>query len=286
MVGHLPLMGDAMLKILTTTALVLTAGLAQAQDVTRALTQVAGDVYRFQNNFHFGLVVFTEDGVVVGDPINAEAATWLEAEIAEMTDQPVTHLVYSHSHGDHASGGAVFADTAEVVAHKNAPEAIDGVTIETRVEDTDTMDVGGKTLEFTYLGEGHGTDLMVVIVRPENVAFVVDAMAPRRLPFRDFPGANFDEWLEQVKVIDTLDFDVLTPGHGEVGDRASVGEVIGYMEDLRAQVLAGLEAGKSVETLQEELTFPEYADWLGFDSWRVMNIAGVARSLKDSGVVQ
>ena len=52
---------------------------ALAQDAERAITNVAGDVWRFQNKFHFSVVVVTGDGVVVTDPINAEAAAWLEA---------------------------------------------------------------------------------------------------------------------------------------------------------------------------------------------------------------
>lgn len=274
------------MKTLTLTSLMLMAfsSVAVSQDATRALINVDGDVYRWQNNRHFGLVVFTDAGVVVADPINADASSWLEAEIAKKTDMPVTHLIYSHSHADHASGGEVFEDTAEIVAHQNAPDAIVGVGVDRRVADVDTMTVGNKTFEFTYLGAGHGTDLMAVVVRPENVAFVVDAMAPRRLPFRDMPGANTDDWTEQVRKIGTLDFEVLSPGHGNVGTYESVAEVVTYMETLRAEVLAGLQAGKSVEDLQEELTFDAYSQWLGFD-WRSANIAGVARSLKESGVV-
>ena len=45
--------------LLTTSAI---TALAQ-DDAKRSITQVAGDVYRFQNNFHFGVVVIT-DGIV------------------------------------------------------------------------------------------------------------------------------------------------------------------------------------------------------------------------------
>lgn len=268
----------------TALALMALSSAAFAQDATRSLVNVDGDVYRWQNNNHFGLVVFTDAGVVVGDPINAEASSWLETEIAKKTDLPVTHLIYSHSHADHASGGEVFEDTAETIAHQNAPDAIVGVRVDRRVADVDSMTVGNKTFEFTYLGVGHGADLMTVVVRPENVAFVVDAMAPRRLPFRDMPGANSDDWTDQVRKVGTLDFEILAPGHGNVGTYDSVAEVVMYMETLRAEVLAGLQAGKSIEDLQDELTFDAYSDWLGFN-WRASNIAGVARSLQERGLV-
>ena len=45
---------------ITAAALISIAGIATAQDATRALTNVIGDVYRWQNNNHFGLVVFTK----------------------------------------------------------------------------------------------------------------------------------------------------------------------------------------------------------------------------------
>ena len=269
---------------LSSLVLISLASAAISQDAKRALINVEGDVYRWQNNNHFGLVVFTDNGVVVADPINAAASSWLETEIAKKTDMPVTHLIYSHSHGDHASGGEVFEDTAETVAHNNAPDAIVGVKVDRRVADVDSMAVGNKTFEFNYLGAGHGTDLMAVVVRPENVAFVVDAMAPRRLPFRDMPNSNTDDWTDQVRKVGSLDFEILSPGHGNVGTHENVAEVVTYMETLRAEVLAGLQAGKSVEELQEELTFDAYSEWLGFN-WRSANIAGVARSLKASGVV-
>ena len=271
-------------SVFITTVAIAVAGLASAQDATRSLSHVAGDVYRWQNNFHFGLVVFTETGVVVADPINANASSWLKAEIAERTDLPVSHLIYSHSHADHASGGEVFAETAEIVANKNAPSEIVGVAVDQRVSNVDSMVIGDKTFEFTFLGDGHGTDLMAVVVRPENVAFVVDAMSPRRLPFRDMPGSNIDDWTNQVRKIGTLDFEILAPGHGNVGTHENVAEVVTYMETLRAEVLAGLQAGKTVEELQTELTFEGYTSWLGFD-WRAANIAGTARSLRESGAV-
>ena len=70
-----------------------------------------------------------------------------------------------------------------------------------------------------------------------------------------------------------------------VGTYENVAEVVTYMEELRGEVLTGLEAGKSVETLQEEVTLDAYSDWLGYENWRTENIAGAVRSLQESGAV-
>lgn len=256
----------------------LVAGAAIAQDATRSITSVAGDVYRFQNNNHHALVTVTDAGVVVVDPINADAAGWLKDNLSQITDKPITHLIYSHSHRDHASGGSVFgAET--VVAHQNAPAAIDGVVPTLRIGETHEMTVGEKTFELTYLGEGHGEDMLAVIVRPENVAFITDVAAPKRLPFRTMPSSSVDAWIDQVHKVDTLDFEIFAPAHGNVGVRGDVADVIIYMETLRAEVLAGLKAGITIEELQTSITMDAYSDWLGYDRMRAENVKGMAEYL-------
>ena len=55
---------------------------APAQEVKRSIEPVTDDVYRFQNNFHNAMFVVTDDGIVVTDPINADAVAWLKGELA------------------------------------------------------------------------------------------------------------------------------------------------------------------------------------------------------------
>ena len=76
-------------------SLVLFESTAAVQGAKRSITKIAGDVYRFQNNFHFSVFMVTSDGIIVTDPINADAAKWLKAELATRFNQPVKFLVYS-----------------------------------------------------------------------------------------------------------------------------------------------------------------------------------------------
>ncbi len=267
-------------------AIGLLAQAAVAQEPVREVSNISGDVYLFRNNFHNSVFTITGDGVVVTDPISAGAAAWLKAEIEKLTDQPITHLVYSHSHGDHASGGAEFGNVPNVVAHANAPEAIDGVAINWRFGKTMQFDVGGKSFELTWLGPGHGTDLAALIIRPENVAFVVDAVASKRLFYRDFPGANVDEWTDQVRKVQGLDFEILAGGHGPVGVKGDVDDALAYLAEMRAAVLEGLKAGKSVDELAASITMDAYADWLNYAEWRELNVRGMARHLLETGAAE
>ena len=268
---------------------VMTAALtlpALAQDAERSITNVAGDVWRFQNKFHFSVFVVTGDGVVVTDPINAEAAAWLEAEIASRFGKPVTHLVYSHSHGDHASGGAVFADTATVIAQENAPAEIDGVAPDIRFSERMSFTSGDHSFELTALGPGHGADMLAMVIRPEGVAYIVDVVSPGRLPYKDFPGADIAGLIEQTRAVEALDFAIMSPGHSRLGDKSDAVAAREYVEWLRAAVAAELNAGKTVDEVVAGLDTSAYQDMMAYGMWRDLNVQGMARWLKESGEVQ
>lgn len=109
------------LRLLVTLSLVVCAGYSPSgfAQPTRSITHVTGDLYRGQNNNHFNLILVTEDGIIITDPINVGFSEWLKEEVATRFGVPVRYVLYSHHHGDHASGGAVFADTAQFVGHEN-----------------------------------------------------------------------------------------------------------------------------------------------------------------------
>ena len=85
-------------------------------------------MYRFQNNFHFSLVTVTDAGVVVVDPINKEASTWLKDNLSSISDKPVypPHLQPQPPRSRIGWRGYTLTLVARVIAHGNAPEAIDG----------------------------------------------------------------------------------------------------------------------------------------------------------------
>ena len=259
--------------------------LSHAQDAKRSITNVTGDVYRFQNNFHVNVFVITDDSVIVTDPINADATDWLVSEIRKMTDKPISHLIYSHSHADHASGGLAYDEIPNIIMHKNAPDEVDGIEATIRIEKSMQFTQGGKAVELTYLGPGHGNDMIAMVIRPENVGFVVDVASSKRLFYRDFPNANIDDWIKQVETVQSLGFDVLVGGHGAVGVKSDIDDALAYLRELRAAVLKGLKSGQSIDQLTSNITMTKYKNWANYDNWRTLNIQGMARHLKAIGAV-
>lgn len=264
-----------------------TIGGAFAQDEpTRAITHLAGDLYRFQNDRHFSVFMVTPEGIIATDPINADAAAWLEAELDSRFGQPVKYLIYSHDHADHIAGGEVFADTATVIAHENARGHIVADDVPTAVPDLTfsdgmTVRLGGKSVELSYLGPNHGDSLIVMRFPEEEVLFTVDILTANRLPYRDLPGAHVDQWIESLKKIETMDYTILSPGHGRVGTREDVAPHRRYMEDLRAQVAEGLEQGQSLEEIKQSVDLSAYKDFGEYDNWLNLNIEGMHRYLTE-----
>lgn len=261
---------------------------ANAQTDDRSITKIAGDLYRFQNRAHYSVFLVTPEGILVTDPINADAAKWLEAELAKrFPGVPIRYLVYSHSHADHIAGGEIFADTATVVGHERAKqrivaEQVPTATPQVTFSDRKILQLGGKDVELIYLGPSHSDNLIVMRFPAERTVFAVDIVAVKRLPYQDFPDADLAGWIATLRALEAMDFDILAPGHGALGGKADVADHRRYLETLRDQVKAGMAAGKSVEELKQTVTMPEYASWGMYKEWREANVAGMYRLLQTS----
>jgi len=257
---------------------------AVAINDVRKITQIKGDVYRFDNDYHSSMFVVTSAGIVVTDPINFDAADWLRVELKERFELPVKYMVMSHYHDDHASGGDVFEDTVTVIAHENfvphlEQRAVDTATPDITFSDKLQFQLGEKVFELTYLGVGHSDDLIAMIVRPENVAFVVDAVTPRRLLYRTIPAKDINALINQIKIVESLDFDLLLPGHYELGSKKDATDLRIYIETLRERVAAELKKGRTKQQIMQSVTMKEYKHWGMYDVWIQDNVAGMVRFL-------
>ena len=248
----------------------------------REITKIAGEVYRFRNNFHYSVFAVTPAGVIATDPINADAARWLKAEIKTRFNQPIKYVIYSHDHADHVSGGEEWADTATVIAHANAkdiiigekrPTAVPHVTFSDRLE----LELGGTVVELIYVGRNHSNNSLVVRFPKEKLIFAVDFIPVGAVAFRDFPDAYLTDWIESLRRVEAMEFDTLAPGHGPLGNKQSVVNYRTYMEDLYTQVLAAVRAGKSVEETKAAVNLSKYESWAGYKDMAALNIVGMYR---------
>jgi glyoxylase-like metal-dependent hydrolase (beta-lactamase superfamily II) len=247
---------------------------------TREITKIAGEVYRFRNNNHYSVFAVTSAGIIATDPINAEAAQWLKGELQRRFNQPVKYVIYSHDHADHIAGGEVFADTALVVAHENAKAAIIGERRPTAVPQVTflermTIELGGTGLELAYVGRNHSDNSIVMRFPRERLLFAVDFIPVEAVAFRDFPDAYIEDWIESLRAVELMDFDILAPGHGPLGRKDHVRMFREYMEDLRGEVLKYAREGKSLDDMKQLIKLSKYEKWAGYQQMLPLNIDGM-----------
>lgn len=278
----------------TALALPRNAVAQQAPQPSAGLTPLAEDVYLYRSIGHQSVFIVTEGGVIATDPIgltNPRSPGLYEAAVAAVTDQPVRHVVYSHDHADHITGGAVFADTAEFVSQELAAPKVAARNDPSTPTPNVTFDrfmaleLGGKTVELHYPGRNHSDNSLVLHYPARRLAFAVDFIPVNALPFRGLPDSYLDEWVESLGWVEAnLDFDTLVPGHGQVGTKANVGQVREYLTDLMASVRAAREQGladgseQMVAAVRADLQ-PRYGGWQDFGPYLPENIAGVLRNL-------
>jgi glyoxylase-like metal-dependent hydrolase (beta-lactamase superfamily II) len=296
------------------TAASSTIGFAQPSAPPRAIVQVKGDLYRAGNGNWYTVFLVTPAGIILGDPINESFAPWLKRELdSRFPGRPVRYVVYSHSHFDHASGGAVFAATATFVGHENMLRNMDGRypqmpgdmidRNDNGVIDRSEIDIPTNTRPGVcgmYPGwfdtadpnrDGKITprELQQHIVRPTIVYHdrmrIADALVAgnaRSLPSAcgPFDGSPLDEWIKSYRAVEALDFDVLVPGHGsELLDKTLVRETREFFEDLRSEVAAGMAAGQSLEQLKQSVKLERYRNWANYERLRIHNIEAAYRNL-------
>jgi glyoxylase-like metal-dependent hydrolase (beta-lactamase superfamily II) len=255
---------------------------AQQNAPKRAITELGPNLYRFQNNFHYSVFLVTDEGVIATDPINADAAKWLEDEIRTRFGKEIVYAIYSHDHADHVAGGEVWDDTAVIVAHENARQTIIDANRPTAVpeltfSDSLQLNLGGQVVELKYVGKNHSDNMIVMNFPAQRVLFAVDFIPIKGVAFRDFPDAWLPDWIDSIRAVEAMDFDTLAPGHGGLGTPADVTAFREYMTDLWTAVGDAVKAGKTVEEAKAEIKLPKYAGWFRYEEFLPLNIEGAYR---------
>jgi glyoxylase-like metal-dependent hydrolase (beta-lactamase superfamily II) len=259
---------------------------ATAQESTRTITKVKGNLYRFREKSHYGIFYVTSAGVVVVDSINADTARWLKAQLRQRFNKEVKYLIYSHHHEDHVSGGEVFSDTAIIIAHDNAINGHNGQKVDTPLPDITFSDsltfrLGDEQVNLHYAGLSHSDDSLTVHFPQYRAVYAADFVLAKALPFQDIPlwAYHYPAWLDSLHELQKMDFDILLTAHDQVGTHADVRSFRRYLEDLEAAVQSAIERGLSVEDMQNSISLEAYADWDMYDEWFKQNIKGMFRQL-------
>ncbi len=245
--------------------------------------EIAPGIHSFGNPGGRSLWVEMANSVVVFDPINVKAAKALRADIAENTDKPVSHVIYSHEHYDHIRGGQIFADEGAIfIAQEKCMDTFDYVPDPDVVRptvtysDTYTLDLGGPVIELLYLGRNHGDCMTITRFPEERLLFVVDLMAERSLPFGSLPDYYPGDTVRTLKAIQALEFDRIARGHSSpVVDRTVLNETTAYWLDLMTSVKTRFDNGDAAFAIMDSHDLPQYRTWNNYDLWFKLHVERV-----------
>lgn len=138
-----------------------------------------------------------------------------------------------------------------------------------------TIELGGTLVELNFLGRSHSDNMTIVRFPKEGVVMAVDVVQMNSIGFGPYSDAYFPDFIDSLKRIEAMDFDIVIPGHGAQGDRSNVTAYRLYLEDLRGQVQTLVRAGKSLEEIQADVDLTKYKDWALYGFMRDANVAGM-----------
>jgi glyoxylase-like metal-dependent hydrolase (beta-lactamase superfamily II) len=186
--------------------------------------EIADGTYWVVGSGYQTMFLTTGQGVIAVDAPQPMGDKYLKA-IQETTDEPVTHMIYSHHHQDHVgSAGQIFSDDIAYIAQKETADMLANASDPNRpvptitFEDEYTLTVGNRTLELRHVGNYHSNGDIVIYSPEQKVAMAVDLLRPGITPFRAFAVTpDIDQYLEAHDTLaEDFDFEVLISGHTQM----------------------------------------------------------------------
>ncbi len=186
---------------------------------------------------NIGVVLGDREALVIDTRSTYPQAREIQADLLELTLFPVTVVVDTHGHFDHAYGNHVFRPATiwghercvtfmERTGEARKPEiareepglATDLAQVvidppDRTFAESATIEVGGRPLDLRYLGRGHTDHDIVIAVPGADVLFAGDLVEQGNVPF--FGDGYPLDWVATSAAIVPLVSGVIVPGHGD-----------------------------------------------------------------------
>lgn len=224
------------------------------------------------------------DGKVLIDAGIGVSRPHITKALADLGADPVTHLVNTHWHFDHADGNEwLHSVGARIIAHENTRKHLSGIQ---RVEDWDynflptpsggipsevfanehKLKLNGSTIDLKYYGPAHTDSDISVTFAEANIVHVADTFWNGIYPFIDYStGGSIDGMIaaSNANLAATTNDTIIIPGHGKpVSNKAELQDFRDMLVAIRDNVATLKKQGKSRdETVAAKPTAAFDAKW-------------------------
>jgi len=277
----------------TVVILGLVASLAWAQpdfsDVVIETVPVTDNVYMLTGAGGSIGVSVGQDGILIVDDQFAPLADRIRTALTELNPGDLEFVLNTHWHGDHTGGNEIFGETSHIIAHTNVrkrlatPQQIRGRAIEPKpsqalpvvtFDDSLSVHFNGEEIKAVHFPHGHTDGDAVVFFTKSNVVHMGDMFWTARFPFVDLEAGGSVQGLTKnvAAVIAKLPEGVkVIPGHGTLSTLDDVKVYHRMLVETTAIVQKRIEAGMSLEKIQEEGLPETWDSWgsgyIDTDSW-------------------
>lgn len=243
---------------------------AQGPNVAK-IEKVKDNLYMVSGGGGNTAAFLTANGVVLVDTKNPNWGQAILDQVKTVTDKPVTHIINTHTHGDHVGSNEFFPATVEVVAHANTAvnmtkmEMFKDPAKKTAMPDRTYQDrltvlSGNDAIDLYYFGPAHTNGDTFVVFRNLRVMHAGDVFAGARTPLIDVnngaSGVAYPATIEKaVAAIENID--TVIPGHSPVTTWQAFVEYGEFNRAFLTAAQAAAKAGKTVDQAVAELALPD-----------------------------
>ena len=170
------------------------------------------------------MFLVTDEGVVAIDAPPSIGQNYLKA-IAEVTDKPITYVIYSHAHLDHWCHWCVprkcnlhcSKNTLQITTGDGSDRntsAIPPVPTVTFANNY-TLQIGNQTLDLDYYGDNHMPGNLFIYAPNQKTLMLVDVVFPGWVPFVYLAiSSDVAGFIKSHDIaLNNYDFDTFVGGH-------------------------------------------------------------------------
>ena len=235
------------------------------------IEKVANNLYMVTGEGGNTAVYVAATGVVLVDTKLANNGQAILDQVKTVTDKPITHIVNTHTHGDHTGSNQFFPAAVEVVAHENTTANMQKMPVfqeaankhglpDTTFKDKKTLLGGKDAIDLYYFGPAHTNGDTFIVFRDARVMHAGDAFANKNQGLVDAnnggSGVGYADTITKagrtIKNVSTV-----IPGHAPVmtwQDFVDYGE---FHRLFLAHARASMKAGRTAEEAMKTFTLPE-----------------------------